>query len=180
MKVRSRSLALAAKAGIVAGAVVAWVAPTLAERGSTTVVSAPSGKSLTVKNAFGTTELVIDVTGYYGDQTQGQVEPNGILLDKRYTVLSSQKVSTGLYRITVDHPITACSIHAQSTVFPCYASVGTVSGSTFDIYVWRVISGTAPGCPASMPGPLEPTNSRRETSLRRPPPACSPAGPLPA
>ncbi|MTD15927.1 hypothetical protein GIS00_18490 [Nakamurella sp. YIM 132087] len=109
--------------------------------GATVPIAITSGPALRVKNYAGPTDLVIEVNGYYEMQIQAQVEPNGILLDSTYRFLSSSKLATGTYRITVDTNITACAIQAQSTVFSYYTSVGTVSGSTFDIYVWRIVNG---------------------------------------
>ncbi len=79
---------------------------------STVTVNATTSYSLKVRNYNATTDLVIDVTGYYVKPLAAVIDPDGDLYSGSSRALSSSRISTGQYRIKFDRYVRNCTVTA--------------------------------------------------------------------
>lgn len=79
---------------------------------STVTVNPATSYSLKVRNYSASTDLVIDVTGYYVKPMAAVIEPAGPLYSGSSRAITSTRISTGQYRITFDRYVRNCTVTA--------------------------------------------------------------------
>lgn len=88
---------------------------------------------MTMKNYGGTTNLVIDVNGYYIQQLQAYISPTGTVIDQSGRLVSATRSGVGQYDLTWDRDISSCSGQGSSDLTGHIISVYT-TGSNAYIY----------------------------------------------
>jgi len=76
--------------------------------GTTLSLRSGSGTDVTFRNFTATTDLIVDVTGYYVPQMWAVISGNGTVLDQSGRVVAVERISTGWYWVTWDRDIAAC------------------------------------------------------------------------
>lgn len=115
--------------------------------GSQTVTINPSAAvALTVRNYSTSTDLVIDVFGYYVKPLAGFISPSGQPYAGSSRILGATHVGTGVYEVQFDRSIRYCSAVATVYVSAYYASTSTWYDSTrpdtVRVWLWNA-SGAA-------------------------------------
>lgn len=107
--------------------------------GTTVSLSPGTGKQLAVKSA-GTTDVVLDVNGYYLPQLAAYVETNGALGPGSSRVLSSVRNGTGNYTVTFDRPMAGCSFQVTPYAYNWEVAVGPTGPNAATIYIHDNVS----------------------------------------
>lgn len=102
--------------------------------GATLTLTSGAGKDLSVRNVGSSTDLLIDVTGYYVPQLYAYLAAGGGIIDQSGRVVSSTKTSAGNYTVVFDRDISACVGVASSDLTGHIISVYT-SGSNAYVYI---------------------------------------------
>lgn len=104
------------------------------------VVALPSGaqSGITVKNFTSTTNLELDVTGYYMPQMHGLVAPGGAIYSGSPSLLSATNPSTGVYTVTFDRNITYCTplVDVYNAGAGVYGAAYAFSSNTATVFTW--------------------------------------------
>lgn len=93
-----------------------------------------AGTDLTMKNYYGSTDLVIDVNGYYTQQLHAYISSSGTVYDHSGRLVSAVNNSAGSYTLTWDRNLDTCSGVASSDISGYIMSV-YVSGNVSYVYV---------------------------------------------
>jgi hypothetical protein len=120
--------------------------------GATLPITPGVVQSLTVRNHTGTTDLVIDVTGYYEPQMHGMVAPasssdtthNAPIFAGSARIVSATNPSTGVYVVTFDSTITYCTpiVDTYNAGSGIYGAAYAFSGTTATVFTWYLNSTT--------------------------------------
>ncbi len=103
----------------------------IARTSSTLRINPSSAYALTIKNvAPGSTNLVIDVRGYYVKPMAGFISPSGTPYSGTSRILGSARVATGVYDVQFDRNIRYCSAVANAYVSNYFAATSTWFDST--------------------------------------------------
>lgn len=105
--------------------------------------SAPTSPHIRVHNRGASTNLIIEVTGFFAEQIQADVWPDGAH-EGGNRVLSVVHSATGVYRVKVDRATVGCSF--QGTV---YGEPGVVSFAPSGPYVDAIVYSLASGTPTA-------------------------------
>jgi hypothetical protein len=116
-------------------------------------VTLPSGAQagITVKNFTSTTNLVLDVTGYYMPQLHGLVSPGGSIYAGSPSILSATNPSAGVYTVTFDRNITYCTplVDTYNAGAGIYGAAYAFSSNTASVFTWYLDSTTHKETPYS-------------------------------
>jgi hypothetical protein len=120
--------------------------------GATLSIAPGVAQSLTVRNHSGTTDLVIDVTGYYEPQMHGMVSPsstsdsthNAPIFAGSSRIVSATNPSTGVYVVTFDSTITYCTpiVDTYNAGSGIYGAAYAFSGNTATVFTWYLSATT--------------------------------------
>jgi hypothetical protein len=117
------------------------------------VVALPSGAQagITVKNFTSTTNLVVDVTGYYMPQLHGLVAPGGSIYSGSPSLLSATNPSAGVYTVTFDRNITYCTpiVDTYNAGPGVYGAAYAFSSNSATVFTWYLSSTTHQEVPFS-------------------------------
>lgn len=109
--------------------------------GATISINSSTANALKVRNYYGPTDLVIDVSGYYVKQLAGMIKYDGLPHTGSSRIVSSTKVGTGVYDVQFDRDVRNCaataSVYSSGKGF--YASTSTFHGddtSMVRVNVW--------------------------------------------
>jgi len=102
--------------------------------GTTVPLRSGAGTDLTVKNAGGSTHLVIDVNGYYIQQLQAYIASGGSVIDQSGRLVSSTKTADGQYTLVWDRDVSTCAGVGSSDLTGHIVSVYT-SGANSYVYI---------------------------------------------
>lgn len=106
---------------------------------SGTVKLGTNGK-MSVRNFGATTDLVVDVAGYYVEQIEGMVAPSGSIYSGTSRIVSAVKNSAGNFTVTVDTDVTYCSTTVTGYAGNVYASAYAFNGNKVQVYTWYLSS----------------------------------------
>lgn len=116
-------------------------------------VALPSGAQagITVKNLTSTTNLALDVTGYYMPQMHGLVAPGGSIFSGSPSLLSATNPSAGVYTVTFDRNITYCTpmVDTYNAGPGVYGAAYAFSSNTATVFTWYLNSTTHQEVPFS-------------------------------
>lgn len=104
--------------------------------GATLNLTPGAGRDLTVRNNNATTELLLDITGYYVPQLYAYVSPSGAFIDQSGRATSVTQTGTGTYTIVWDRDISSCVGVGSSDLSGYIVSVYT-SGTSSYVYVYN-------------------------------------------
>ncbi len=93
--------------------------------GVTLSIKPGTSKALTVKPKVGSTNVFIDVFGYYVPQLQAYISSSGTIIDQSGRLVSVTKTGTGNYTLEWDRDISACSGQGTSDLTGHIISVYT-------------------------------------------------------
>jgi hypothetical protein len=82
-----------------------------------------------IRNESSTTQVLVDISGYYSAQISALLNPTGGIYSGSARVLSSVNTGTGDYLVTVDRDLTGCTAIASIDGGP-YIAAAFISGST--------------------------------------------------
>jgi hypothetical protein len=99
--------------------------------GATLPLTAGSGRDLRIRNFNTSTDVLLDVTGYYVPQLYAYLDPSGSLIDHSGRVVSSERTSVGSYTITWDRNVGSCVGVASSDLTGYIVSVYTDGNSSY-------------------------------------------------
>jgi hypothetical protein len=68
----------------------------------------PANQDLAVKNYGGTTQVVIDVQGYYAEPMAAKINANGTIA-RQSRVVAAASAGTGVYTVSFDRNVSACT-----------------------------------------------------------------------
>jgi hypothetical protein len=115
---------------------------------SSTVSPVGSGGKVSVYvGGTGSTQLILDVTGYTEPQVEGLLNTDGSLFSATSRVVGSHRNSAGAYVVTVDTDVTNCSATATTVGAAAYAAAETVPGNTVHIDTWTLDPATHAAVP---------------------------------
>lgn len=102
--------------------------------------------SLSIKSLAGSTEVVIDVTGYFVPQMEGFFYAGGPTNSAYQYAGSARTMSitrstVGVVRVTMDRDVTGCTATAAGFSPGYYATGFTLDGPNVTVYLWKT-SGT--------------------------------------
>ena len=102
--------------------------------GTTLSLTPGAAKQLAIK-AYVTTDVVVDVLGYYQPQIHAVLAPGGGVYDGSPRVLSSTNLSAGSYRVLLDIDPAGCtpvaSVHGGGYFATAYVSGGYIYANTY-------------------------------------------------
>lgn len=88
-----------------------------------------------------TTDLVIDVTGYFSPQAYALVDTDGSLLSSTSRIVGSQRNGIGTYTVTLDGPATDCAAEASVSGGYYDASATGIGGNDVRVLTWQTDAG---------------------------------------
>jgi hypothetical protein len=95
---------------------------------------ASAGRDFTVRSVGGSTDVVIDVTGYYISPTWAEVEFDASLI-RGSRVVSQTHIGTGYYQVDFDRNVSNCSYAATSFYYGHEMTVEPRSGDSHGVFV---------------------------------------------
>jgi hypothetical protein len=105
---------------------------TLGASGTIPVVSGT--RNFTVLAVGGSTQLVIQLTGYYVPAMSGEISSSGALV-RGSRVTSVTHIGTGSYQVDFDRDVSGCAYNATSYFYGTTLEVEPRSGDTHGVYV---------------------------------------------
>ncbi len=118
------------------GVVTLYYGSSSATTGTTINLATGAGRDASFRNNNATTDLIVDVTGYYVPAMYAYVSSSGSVIDHSGRLVSSSRTTTGLYTLVWDRDISSCAGTASSDVTGYIVSVYT-TGSTSYVYVYN-------------------------------------------
>lgn len=111
--------------------------------GGTVTLQRGVAQSLKVFNFGGPTDVFIDVNGYYAQQIQGMIAPDGSVYSGTDRIVSATVLSPGLYRVTFDTDVTFCTpmidVYAGSGL---YGNAYAFAGTSVYVSTWNLSATT--------------------------------------
>jgi len=102
--------------------------------GATLTLKSGAGKDLSVRNVGSSTDLLIDVTGFYVPQLYAYIAPDGTVIDHSGRVQSVVRNSVGTYSVTWDRNVDGCAGIGSSDISGYIVSVYTAGNISY-VYV---------------------------------------------
>jgi hypothetical protein len=107
--------------------------------GVTVPITSPGASHFSVKAYNASTQLVVDVMGYFAPQIHAKVTSTGAIETSSGRITSVTKAGTGIYTVYADRNLIGCT--AVASAFggsPYYATAGvTASGGAVIVHVWN-------------------------------------------
>lgn len=102
--------------------------------GQTVTLRSGAGTDLTIRNFTATTDVVIDVTGYYVLQMTAYVSSAGTMIDQSGRATAVTRTAVGSYQVTWDRPVGDCAVVGSSDDSSGHIVTAWNSGSTTYAY----------------------------------------------
>jgi hypothetical protein len=98
-----------------------------------------TARDLSIRNHGSPVQVIVDVTGYYVPQIQGLLIANSGIFDGTTRILSNTRVSSGVFRVTIDRDVTYCAPSVTTYYgIGVYASATTFNGNVVTVYLWTL------------------------------------------
>ena len=107
--------------------------------GSSTVPLGAGGKINVYNGGVGTTQVLVDVAGYYVKPLAAFISPSGGTYAGSSRTLAATKISTGYYEVTFDQEVRNCAAVATPYYYSYFASTDAFASLTPDkvrVRVW--------------------------------------------
>ncbi|MDY0909693.1 hypothetical protein [Microbacterium sp. CFBP9034] len=102
--------------------------------GTTLTLRPGAGTDLTVKNYNASTDVILDINGYYLPQMWAYISTSGAVLDQSGRLLSATNDSAGTYTLVWDRDVSVCVGTANSDISGYIASVYTSTNISY-VYI---------------------------------------------
>jgi hypothetical protein len=111
--------------------------------GTTLPIAPAANPALKVHNLFGSTQLIIDVRGYYLPPIRADIESAGAFFGHSSRVVSvSHTVGSGFYAVTIDRAVEGpCSAQATPLDTGNFATAITESADVVNVRIFHLVSG---------------------------------------
>ena len=108
--------------------------------GATLSINPSTAYSLKLRNYANSTDIVVDVSGYYVKPLAATIAADGTLYAGSSRAVSSTRSAAGVYTVTFDRDIEQCTASATAYLLTYYASVDTYSSSNPNTATVRVMN----------------------------------------
>jgi hypothetical protein len=113
-----------------------------ATTGATEALAAGSGPALTVANAAGSANLIVDVNGYYNEQIEGMIAPSGAIYAGSNRLVSATVEAPGQYDVVTDTDVSHCTPTVDTYNDYVYGSAFAFNSDHITVFTWRLDSTT--------------------------------------
>ncbi len=106
--------------------------------GGVVSIKAGTPRGLALKNVGPKVRVIVTVTGYYVPQMHGLIYPSGGVYSGSSRIISSERLSPGVYRVTFDQDVAYCTpvANAYNAGVGIYAAAYAFSTNTITVYTW--------------------------------------------
>ena len=120
---------------------------TMSGSGIVAVTASAAGSNITVKNYSSSTNLVLDISGYYLPEIAGMIAPGANGAGSVYAgtgIVSVSNPSAGIYYVTVDRDVSYCTpmVNTYNAGSGVYGAAYAFNGAQVVVFTWYLSSTT--------------------------------------